>query len=93
MLKLLYFRLTVSDTCAIMFTLKFEKEHTMTNPNNCNACEYKRINEQKEGHCYMFRNAPSDICMQHTQRKNLEVFSTHSLAEVISLFKIGKTVS
>lgn len=34
------------------------------NPNNCATCEHKR--NPDGGWCYMFRDEPNDICMQHT---------------------------
>jgi hypothetical protein len=36
------------------------------NPNNCATCDHK-LNPDG-GHCYMFRDEPSDVCMQHTAR-------------------------
>ena len=42
------------------------------NPNNCETCEYKRLkspDQVEDGHCYMFRDEPQEICMQHTLRK------------------------
>jgi len=39
----------------------------MKNPNNCNTCDHKRY--AGNGHCYMFRDSPTDVCMQHTGRK------------------------
>lgn len=41
----------------------------MGNPHNCATCDYKKLNANREkGHCYMFRDAPSDVCMIHTLR-------------------------
>lgn len=37
-----------------------------TNPNNCTTCGHKA--NRDAGHCYMFRDAPTDVCMQHTGR-------------------------
>lgn len=37
------------------------------NPNNCATCDHKR--RPDGGHCYMFRNEPTEVCMQHTGRK------------------------
>lgn len=39
----------------------------MANPNNCSTCDYKQ--HPDDGHCYMFRDEPQDVCMQHTARK------------------------
>jgi hypothetical protein len=40
----------------------------MSNPNNCSACEYKKIQEEGHlaGHCYMFREEPKEICLKHS---------------------------
>ena len=39
----------------------------MSNPNNCSTCDHKR--RPDGGWCYAFRNEPTDVCMQHTDRK------------------------
>ena len=44
------------------------------NPNNCETCEYKRLkspDQDDDGHCYMFRDEPREVCMQHTGRKKM----------------------
>ena len=41
----------------------------MSNPNNCKTCDYTKLNANRDGHCYMFRDEPTDVCMQHTGRK------------------------
>lgn len=38
-----------------------------TNPNNCGACEHKQ--HPDDGWCYMFRDEPTAVCMQHSLRK------------------------
>lgn len=38
----------------------------MSNPNNCESCQYKQM--PHTGHCYMFRDEPTEVCMQHTGR-------------------------
>ena len=45
----------------------------MSNPNNCSTCEYKTLKAsgQADGHCYMFREEPTDVCAQHTLRMDL----------------------
>ena len=35
--------------------------------NNCSTCDYKR--HPDGGHCYMFREEPEGVCMQHTMRR------------------------
>lgn len=36
----------------------------MSNPNNCSTCEWKKT--PQGGWCYMFRDEPNEVCMQHT---------------------------
>lgn len=36
------------------------------NPNNCAMCDHKKHSDG--GHCYVFRDEPRDVCMQHTVR-------------------------
>lgn len=38
----------------------------MTNPNNCETCDHKK--NPDGGHCYMFRDAPTEVCYVHTMR-------------------------
>jgi hypothetical protein len=52
----------------------------MSNPNNCATCDYTKLNANREGHCYMFKDAPSDICMIHTLKDK----PLHSFAETLS---------
>ena len=49
----------------------------MSNPNNCPECEHHKMqrnieqhnpNEQKL-HCYMFKDEPAEVCMQHSGHK------------------------
>ena len=54
-------------------TTMSHKEHP-ANPNNCDACDYKKMSD--EGWCYMFREKPVDICMQHTERKAFSLYDT-----------------
>ena len=37
------------------------------NPNRCTTCDHRR--HRDGGHCYMFRDMPTEICMQHTGRR------------------------
>lgn len=39
-----------------------------TNPNNCKSCEHWP-DPAGVGWCYMFRDEPREVCMQHTGRK------------------------
>lgn len=38
----------------------------MLNPNNCSTCKHKK--HPDGGWCYMFRDEPSQVCMQHSGR-------------------------
>jgi hypothetical protein len=40
------------------------------NPNNCAACDYSKY-PHEGGHCYMFRNEPDGVCLQHTARRGV----------------------
>ena len=48
-----------------------------TNPNNCEMCDHHKMQRTIEKadpqamklHCYMFRDAPDDVCHQHSARK------------------------
>lgn len=55
----------------------------MTNPNNCDTCDHKRIPDG--GHCYMFRQAPTDVCMQHTGHDRFQMPATLADALVLTL--------
>lgn len=54
----------------------------MTNPNNCKTCTYHSINADPQLHCYMFKRAPSEVCMQHSARSEAKR-SIQSLSELI----------
>lgn len=49
-------------------TSERRKEANRPNPNNCETCAHKQ--NPDGGHCYMFSKAPTEVCMQHTGRKN-----------------------
>jgi len=36
----------------------------VSNPNNCATCDHKK--HPDGGHCYMFKDAPKQVCKQHT---------------------------
>ena len=61
------------------------KGRKMENPNNCDTCEHKD-RQPKDGWCYMFRDEPKEICMQHTERR---LISRESL---ISLMMLGRMI-
>lgn len=41
-----------------------------TNPNNCGTCDYTKLNGNREGHCYMFRDTPDTVCAKHTMSRD-----------------------
>ena len=41
------------------------------NPNNCAACGHKA--RPDGGWCYMFRDAPTVVCLKHTARASMTV--------------------
>lgn len=49
----------------------------MSNVNDCDTCKQKSFNSDPELHCYMFKEKPDYICMQHSkydeQRKSRRV--------------------
>jgi hypothetical protein len=45
------------------------------NPNNCSTCKYKAMNDGEPGHCYMFRDEPQEVCMQHSGRADMFIIS------------------
>jgi len=60
------------------------------NPNNCETCDYKHMqssDQDDESHCYMFRNEPTEICMQHTARKS----AGHKA--LVTLFMLGSLMN
>jgi hypothetical protein len=46
----------------------------MSNPNNCKTCGHAGNTGMSDGHCYMFKNVPTKVCMYHTGRKNVGTF-------------------
>lgn len=52
-----------------------KKEPTM-NPNNCSTCEWKAHDDC--GHCYMFFDEPTEVCMKHTGRKQRVATINHN---------------
>lgn len=54
------------------------------NPNNCETCDY--INGKKIGHCYMFKDEPSDICYQHTGRNIFKTFKPNINDDLLETF-------
>lgn len=42
-----------------------------SNPNNCATCKHMINNNDEELHCYMFKDEPTEICMQHSWRSSM----------------------
>lgn len=38
----------------------------MSNPNNCQTCDYKHMETPEGAHCYMYRHSPTQACPTHT---------------------------
>jgi hypothetical protein len=50
--------------------------------NNCATCRYSQY-EHGDGHCYMFRNEPEGVCMQHTGHAQADADLAAALAAVL----------
>lgn len=59
----------------------------MANPNNCEACDHKQ--RPDGGFCYMFADAPEEVCMIHTARTNEELQFKASLLTLTNMFDRG----
>lgn len=59
----------------------------MANPNNCAACDHKQ--NPDGGFCYMFADAPDEVCIQHTARTNEELKFKASLLTLTNMFDRG----
>jgi len=56
----------------------------MPNPNKCETCDYKNVladGKPVEGHCFMFFDEPSEVCMQHTMR-TVGVIGSHKALSI-----------
>lgn len=51
--------------------------------NNCATCPHKRTPDG--GHCYMFREEPKFLCMQHPDRKPARAAATGRLSTAIAV--------
>ena len=50
--------------------------------NRCATCEHKKYPDG--GHCYMFREEPTFLCMQHQDRRGTEVRVGAALAVALA---------
>ena len=64
---------------------------------NCETCDYKKINQDPDLWCYMFKDAPEGECAQHSGNKEFEkqlkaAFGggRHFADNIINLSKLGK---
>lgn len=63
------------------------------NPNNCETCDHHKMQRAIEAadpnetklHCYMFKDAFADVCMQHSGRK-LNFFGGSPTGRITDLF-------
>lgn len=63
-----------------------------SNPNNCETCEHKK--HTHDGHCYMFKNEPTEICYVHTARNVCrDIYSDPLFKEVLSSLILGINAS
>lgn len=44
----------------------------MPNPNNCDTCSHRISRSDEDGFCYMFKDEPSEQCMQHSGQTDFE---------------------
>lgn len=54
----------------------------VVNPNNCETCKYKQMNDDPELHCYMFKDEPTEVCMQHSGREFPTEFPPMQMLEI-----------
>lgn len=62
----------------------------MPNPNNCQCCDHmhNRVRPRDDAlHCYMFKDAPTAVCMCHTGRKG--VTANEVIGELFALRRRG----
>jgi len=69
------------------FSWPYHQTHTndgdnTVNPNNCSTCDH--IKNPDGGHCYMFADEPTEICMQHTARQARKT--------LVTLFMLGSMI-
>jgi hypothetical protein len=53
----------------------------MSNPNHCATC--KHFIDHQDGHCYMFKDAPTCMCLKHTDRAVPSQFGSPELQAMI----------
>lgn len=60
---------------------------SLQNPNNCQSCDHMHCRapngEDADGHCYMFKDSPTERCLQHTGNRDFERESMEALQRVI----------
>jgi hypothetical protein len=59
---------------------RFQSLPDKRNPNNCKTCDHKRNPEG--GWCYMFREEPTDVCMQHTGLPRID-FTSKAISRIL----------
>lgn len=53
------------------------------NPMNCETCDHHKINKDKNLHCYMFKDTPTEVCGVHTGFKSLGPIVSDDLRRAI----------
>ncbi len=62
----------------------------MANPNNCSTCKHSAQKSQgSNGHCYMFKDSPKSVCMQHTGNQAMFGASDVGLRDLLGSFMGG----
>ena len=56
----------------------------MSNFANCRTCEYKHT-ERGDGHCYMFKEEPTDTCRKHKLLKSEKEYPVATLIASVQL--------
>ena len=68
----------------------------MSNPMNCETCDYKHFNKKQleadNAHCYMFREAPTEICRVHTGFKELSPLIEADIKTLMSMTSFADIV-
>lgn len=64
------------------------------NPNNCQSCSHMHNRspngEDAAGHCYMFKDSPTEQCMQHTGQRDFERESMEGLQRVLQVIAVNR---
>ncbi len=86
------------EGCAAVHNMEFAKAKLTPGPdlNNCSTCEYfneTAISQDEDGHCYMFSDEPTEVCMLHTGRKRDPEFMASLNAPHLNLTAMVMTIA